>query len=45
MTIKNKFLENKKQLHTIVLLGKFYENNKSGFFNLFKKLLSKSKKK
>jgi cell division protein ZapE len=42
---ENKFLENKKQLHTIVLLGKFYENNKSGFFNLFKKLLSKSKKK
>jgi len=42
---ENKFLENKKQLQTIILLDKFYKNNKSSLFNFFKKLLSKTKKK
>jgi cell division protein ZapE len=42
--IEKKFLENKRQIHTITLLDKFYRNNKESFFNFFKKILNKSKK-
>ena len=41
---ENKFLTNEKQLQTIVLLEKFYKDNRLSFLNLFKNFLSKSKK-
>ena len=42
---ENKFLENKKQLCTIILLNKFYKKNKLSLFSFLQKFLSTSKKK
>ena len=43
--IEKKFLDNKRQLHTVILLDKFYSRNKKNFFNFFKNFINKSKKK
>jgi cell division protein ZapE len=42
--IEKKFLTNSNQLYTILLLEKFYKNNKLNFFNFINKFLHKSKK-